>query len=131
MALQDSDTVEHARLDQVETTIGTAPSLEIRTGSAPATCATADSGTLLCTITLPSDWLTAASSRQKTKSGTWSGTASAGSASTPGHYRIKQGATCHLQGSCGVGSGDINFDGTITSGQTVTISAATLAGLAA
>ena len=45
----------------IETTIGTAPVLKIRSGSAPADVATADSGTVLATLTLPSDWAAAAS----------------------------------------------------------------------
>ena len=36
------------------------------------------------------------------------------------------GTTCIVQGSSGIGSGDISFNGTITSGQTVTVSAFTL-----
>jgi hypothetical protein len=34
--------------------------------------------------------------------------------------------TCHMQGDAAVGSGSLNFDGTITSGQTVTISTFTM-----
>ena len=45
MALQYSTAVRNAQLDQVETTIGVSAVLKIRTGAAPATCATADSGT--------------------------------------------------------------------------------------
>lgn len=123
MALQKSVTLRNAQLDLIESTIGTSPIMRIATGSPPATCATADSGTLLINITLPSDWMAAASGGVKSKSGTWSGTASGGSASTPGHFRIKDsgGTTVHLQGTAGIGSGDLSFDGSITSGQTVTI----------
>lgn len=64
MALQLSTTVRNARLDQIESQIGTAPILTIRTGAAPANCGTANSGTVLATLTLPSDWLAAAASRE-------------------------------------------------------------------
>ena len=61
MAIQYSVAVNNARLDAIESTTGTAPILRIFSGSQPANCATADSGTLLCSITLPTDWMNAAS----------------------------------------------------------------------
>lgn len=131
MALQFSTTLRNARLDQIESTIGTSAILHIATGAAPADCATADSGTTLIDITLPSDWMAAASGGTKAKSGTWSGTASG--TGTPGHFRLKDsvGTTVHMQGTAAVGSGDLNFDGTITSGQTVTVSTFTITGAGA
>ena len=57
---------------------------------------------------------------------------SGGSGATPGHWRIynnqttKDNTTCIAQGSANIGSGDMNFDGTITSGQTVTVNSFTL-----
>lgn len=125
MAIQLSTTVRNARLDQIETTIGTGPILQIRSGSVPANCAAADSGTLLASMTLPSDWLAAASGGTKSKSGTWSDL-SADATGTAGHFRIKDssGATTHLQGtitSTG-GGGDMTVGSTsITSGQTVSV----------
>lgn len=95
MAEQWSDAVENASLDARETAIGASPTLEIRTGAAPANCAAADSGSLLATIALPADWMAAASARSKVKAGTWS--VAATGAGTAGHARIKQGATCHWQ----------------------------------
>lgn len=127
MAVQLAVATRNARLDALETEIGTAPILKIRTGSAPADCATADSGSVLVSITLPSDWLAAASGGTKAKSGTWSATASG--TGTAGHFRIYDsgGSTCHFQGTVGAGSGDLSLNTTsITSGQTVTISAFTL-----
>ena len=41
MAIQFNVATRNARLDAIESTAGTSCSLEIRTGSAPATCATA------------------------------------------------------------------------------------------
>ena len=123
---QYSATVRNAKLDSIEATIGASPTLRIFSGAAPANPAAADTGTLLCTITLPADWMAAASAGSKALAGSWSGTASAGSAATPTHYRINQGATCHMQGTCGIGSGELQVNGTITSGQTVQVTAFTI-----
>lgn len=128
MAIQYSVAVNNARLDAVESTTGASAKLNIYSGAAPANCAAADSGTLLATLSLPADWMNAASSASKTLLGSWTGTASAGAGDTPTHFRIKDSAntTCHLQGTAGIGSGDLQVDGTITSGQTVTVSTFTL-----
>ena len=125
MAIQFSDSVRNAMLDAIETTVGTAPTLEIRTGAAPANCAAADSGTVLATLTLPTDWMAAASGGTKSKSGTWEDT-SADATGTAAHYRIKQGATCHIQGTVTAtgGGGDIEGDNTsFAAGQSFTITA--------
>lgn len=128
MAIQYSSTIYLARLDQIETSAGASPKLRIFSGSAPANCAAADSGTLLAELTLPSDWMNNASGTTKTLLGSWTGTASGGSAATPTHFRIwNSGATvCHVQGTAGIGSGDLQVNGTITSGQTVTVTSFTL-----
>jgi hypothetical protein len=123
MALQYSTTIRNNQLDQVESTTGTSAVLRIYTGSAPADCATAASGTQLVTMTLPSDWMAAAATGSKAKSGTWS--AAAGGTGTAGYFRIWDSAvtTCHIQGTCGIGTGDLQLDNTsIASGQTVTVS---------
>lgn len=125
MAYQFSTTARNASLDAIETAIGTAPTLELRSGAAPATCATADSGTLLAAMALPSDWLAAGSAGAKTLLGTWQDT-SADAAGTVGHFRIKQGATCHLQGTVTAtgGGGDMTLDNPVLAvAQQVTISA--------
>lgn len=124
MAVQHSVAVRNARLDAIETTIGTAPKLQIRTGAPPANCAAASTGTLLVEITLPSDWAAAASSGSKTLLGTWQATASANG--TAGHYRMfdSAGTTCHEQGTVTAtgGGGDLTVDNTsVSSGQTVTV----------
>ena len=67
MAVQLSIAARNARLDAIETTIGASAVLKIRTGAQPATCATADSGTVLATINLPADWMAAASAGSKAK----------------------------------------------------------------
>lgn len=123
MAIQQGVTLRTNKAGQTETTVGTSPKLQIRTGAQPANCAAADSGTLLCEITCPVDWASAAAGGQFTiANGPWSGTGAA--AGTPGHYRLKDnaGTTTHEQGTVGNGSGDLSLDsGTIGIGQTVNI----------
>jgi hypothetical protein len=128
MAFQFSTTVRNASLDAIETTIGTAPTLEIRSGAAPANCAAAATGTVLATLALPSDWLAAASAGAKTLLGTWQDT-SADATGTAGHFRINAGATCHIQGTVTAtgGGGDMTVDNTsFAVGQQVTVTAFTI-----
>ena len=130
MAIQLSTTVRNARLDTIESTISTAATLRIRTGAQPADCSTADSGTVLAEMSLPTDWMAAASSGAKALAGTWEDT-SANADGTAGHFRIYDtaGTTCHIQGSITAtsGGGDMELDNTsIATGQTVTITTFTL-----
>ena len=130
MAIQLSTTVRNARLDTIESTIGTSAILRIRSGSVPANCAAADAGTVLATLNLPSDWMAAASSGSKALSGTWQDT-SADNTGTAAHFRVYDsgGSTCHIQGTVTAtgGGGDMTLDNTsITSGQSVTITSFTL-----
>ena len=130
MALQYSTTVRNAQLDAFETAIGTSAIIKIRSGSVPANCAAADSGTVLATINLPSDWMAAASSGSKAKSGTWEDT-SADATGTAAHWRLyaSDGTTCHAQGTITAtgGGGDMTLDNTsIASGQTVTVTTFTI-----
>lgn len=113
MAMQYSVTVRNARLDAVESAIGTAPVLEIRSGSPPVNCAAADSGSVLATVNLPSDWMLAASGGSKSKSGTWQDL-SADASGIAGHFRVKQAGVCHIQGTCSItgGGGDMILDNT-------------------
>jgi hypothetical protein len=125
MALQFATTLRNGGLDQLETTIGTSPLLRIYTGSPPG-IGNAVTGTLLADLTLPSDWAAAASGGTKAKSGTWQDT-SADASGTPGYFRLStSGGTAMIEGTCGVGSGDLSFDATISLGGTVTISTFTL-----
>jgi len=132
MAIQLRDTIRNGRLNAIETVGGASCSLRVYTLTQPSDVTQANSGTLLVTINLPADWLGDAAAGAKAIAGSWSGTASGGAAATPGHFRIynsqatMDGTTCIIQGSSGIGSGDISFNGTITSGQTVSVSAFTL-----
>jgi hypothetical protein len=130
MAVQLSVAVRNARLDAIETTIGTSAVLKIRTGAQPASCATADSGTVLATLNLPSDWMAAAASGSKAKSGTWEDT-SADATGTAAHWRLyaSDGTTCHAQGTVTAtgGGGDLTVDNvSFASGQAFTVTGFTL-----
>lgn len=127
MTIQQSDTVRNAKLDAIETAIGTSAVLKIRTGAQPANIAAADSGSVLATLTLPSDWLAAAAAGVKSKSGTWEDL-SADAAGTAGHFVIyaSNGTTRHMQGSVTAtgGGGDMTVDNTVfAAAQAFTITA--------
>lgn len=133
MTHQYSVAVRNAQLDQLETTIGAAPLLQIFTGAAPANCAAADSGTKIAEGALPSDWLAAASSGAKAKAGTWTvtGVAGAGAGSNAGHFRIKDsgGTNTGIQGTITAtgGGGDMTLDNiSIANAQVVTVNTFTL-----
>ena len=125
MAVQFSTAVRNAMLDAWETAIGASAVMKIRTGTQPASCAAADSGSVLATLNLPSDWMAVAASGSKAKSGTWEDT-SADATGTAGHYRLyaSDGTTCHDQGSITAtnGGGDLELVTTsIVATQPVTI----------
>lgn len=131
MAIQLAVSTRNARLDAIETDIGTSPILMMRTGAQPANCAAADTGTVLATLTLPSDWLAPAASGSKALSGTWSD-ASADASGTVAHFRIyvgPAGTVCKLQGSVTItgGGGDMTVDSvTFTAAQAFSITGFTL-----
>jgi hypothetical protein len=130
MTVQLSTAVRNAMLDAVETAIGASAVLKIRTGAQPASVATADSGTVLATMALPSDWMAAASGGSKALLGSWAD-ASGDAAGTAAHFRIyaSDGTTAHYQGSVSAtgGGGDLTLDNvSIAVGQSVTISSFTL-----
>ena len=108
MALTYSTAIANAKLDIVESTIGTSAILKIRTGAPPATVAGASTGTVLATVNLPSDWMAAASARSKAKSGTWTD-ASADATGTAGHFEItaSDGTTVGMRGTVGTSSADM------------------------
>lgn len=130
MALQLSTAARNALLDAIETAAGTSAILKIRTGSAPANCAAADSGTAVATVSLPSDWMANASGGTKALSGTWQD-ASADAAGTAAHFRIydNAGTTCHMQGTVTAtgGGGDMTVDNVVfAAGQVFNVTAFTL-----
>jgi len=130
MAMKFSVAVRNARLDAVESTIGTTPLLQIFTGTEPTNITDADSGTKLVEMTLPSDWMAAASAASKAKSGTWQSTGITNG--TAGYFRVKNAAspfTTHIQGNITAtgGGGVMELDNTsIATSQQVTVTTFTL-----
>jgi len=125
---QLSTAARNAAADAIETTVGASPTMEIRSGSVPASCAAADSGTVLATLALPADWMAASASGAKALLGTWQD-AAADATGTAGHWRIKAGATCHIQGTVTAtgGGGDLVLDDiTLEAGQPVSVTAFSL-----
>jgi hypothetical protein len=110
MTIQFSVASRTAQAQAHETTIGPGAVLRIRTGSPPATCAAARTGTVLASMTLPSDWATA-SSGSLTRLGTWEDL-TADASGPAGYYEITDSAgTCHEQGTVTAsgGGGDMEM----------------------
>lgn len=130
MTIQLSVAVRNARLDAIESTIGVSAVMKMFSGAPPANVAAANSGTTIATLNLPSDYLAAASSGTKAKSGTWEDL-SADNAGTLGHFRIyaSDGTTCHMQGTITAtgGGGDMEVNNTVVAAlQAITVTAFTL-----
>jgi hypothetical protein len=130
MALQFSTSLRNARANQIESHVGASAVMKFRSGSVPANCGTADSGTVLATLNLPADWMGSASGGSVSLAGTWQD-ASADATGTAAHFRIyrSDGTTCEMQGtvtSTG-GGGDLTLSSTsIVSGGSVTITSFTI-----
>lgn len=125
MAIKLSVAVRNARLDSIETAIGVSAVLKLRTGAPPALITDADTGTVVATLTLPSDWMAAAAAGAKAKAGTWQD-ASADAAGTVAHFRVyaSDGVTQHIQGTVTItaGGGDLTLDNdVVAAGQSITI----------
>ena len=122
MAFQYGATLRNNQVGQIQTTVGSSGVLKIFSGAEPANCAAANPSGLLCTITLPSTFLTS-SGGVTTIAGTWS--ASASGTGTAASFRIYDGSSvCHVQGNV---TSDLVLNNTsITSGQTVTVTSFTV-----
>ena len=133
MAIQYSTGLRNAKLEELEVRTGQAAVLAIFSGTAPANCSVANSGTQLVSMTLPADYMSAASGGQQSKAGTWEDT-SADADGTAGYFRLFANSTtnsgeCVMQGTCGATSSgaDMELDNTtIATGQQVTISTFTI-----
>jgi hypothetical protein len=130
MAIKMSVAVRNARLNAIETAIGTSCVLKLRTGAPPANIADADSGDVIATLQLPSDWMADAASGAKAKAGTWED-ASADAAGTIAHFRLyaADGTTQHVQGTVTItgGGGDMTVDNPVVeAAQDVVITGFTL-----
>ena len=128
MAIQLSVAARNGRLDSFETTCGTSAVMKIFSGSPPANCAAADSGTVLATVNLPANWMADASGGTKAKNGTWEDL-SADNTGTAGHFRIYDSGvtTCHMQGTVGTSGTDMIVNSTsFTATQAFTVNSFTL-----
>jgi hypothetical protein len=126
MALQYSVTLRDNQLAQIQATLGTAAagSLVIFSGAVPTNCAAASPTGPLCTITLPTTFMTTAASGTVTMTGTWQNTAAA--AGTAACFRIfdSTGTNCHAQGNV---TSDLVLNNTsIAAGQTVSVTGFTV-----
>lgn len=122
MAIKYDTNMRNTRLDRFDVALSTAPLLRIFTGSPPANCAAAQTGTLLVEMNLPTVYLAASSSGARAKTGTWQGTAVA--TGTAGYFRLirTSDTTCHLQGTAGTSGTDMILDAAaVTSGQIVSV----------
>jgi len=101
--------------------------IEIRTGSVPATPATADSGTLLATLNMSDPAFGAAATGVATANSITSDT-NVDATGTAAHFRIKDSdANVVMQGTVGTSGADINFDDvSFISGGTAAISSLTV-----
>lgn len=132
MALSYKDSTRNTRLDALTSALGTAAFLEIFTGAAPGKTSgtfNADSGTKLASLAMSNPVAPGSAAGVLTFSAI---TAAAALASgTPGYFRMKTAAsggvaTVIIEGDAAVGSGSLNFNSTIASGGTVSITSAVL-----
>lgn len=105
-----------------------AGTVDVRVGADPG-INSADSGTLLVTITVPNPAFAAASAGSMSKTGTWSGTGAA--QGVPGHFRLKNsGATQWRGGTAGSAATDMILSGLvggeIVVGATITVTGYTI-----
>ena len=129
MALQYSVTHRTNAMTDIATQAGTNATVKIFTGSPPASCGTADTGTLLCTFAGNASQFGTASSGVLTVSAI--AAATAGNTGTAGYWRVYPSSATTTnavaQGLCGTAGSDMNLSSTaISSGQTITITSWTI-----
>ena len=128
MAIQYSTTHRTNNMTDIVTAAGSGAYLLIYTGTVPATCATAASGTLLVSMPCSATLGTVTSGVLTMNAITSTATASAG---TAGYWRLctsSAGTTVVAQGSVAVSGSDLNFAGGIiwTLGETIGVTSVTL-----
>jgi hypothetical protein len=91
MTIQRSVTSRDAENNAYSSTLGTTGvTYTLFTGPPPATCAAADTGTVIVVLALPSSPLAASSGGTISKSaGAWTGPATGAGSNIAGHYRMK------------------------------------------
>lgn len=105
-----STALRTARVAAIEGNIGASPKIKLFSlggVAAPANCAAADVGVVLCTIDLPADWLTTAAAGAVSKNGTWSGVNTATGVADFFRLYASDGTTCHMQGTAGTAGVDL------------------------
>ena len=129
MAIQYSLGHRTNAMSTLNTDIGASAVIKVFTGSAPANCGTADSGTLLVTFAGNAGGFGAAASQVLTASAVASATASG--TGTAGYFRIYPNAATTtnavVQGTCGLSAADMILTNTnIASGQTCNFTSLTV-----
>ena len=124
MALTISATAAQAMAAALATDIGSAATIEIRTGSKPATPESTVTGTLLATVAISGSFT--ASGGALTSADPASVTVAA--SGTAGYFRLKtSGGTAKLDGTVGTSGADMNLSSTsLVSGGTVDLGVVTL-----
>jgi hypothetical protein len=117
MALTISAAAAQAMGAALATDIGSAATIEIRSGSKPSTPETAASGTLLATVTISGSF----SSSGGTLTAADPASASVVATATAGYFRVKtSGGTAKIDGTVGTSGADMNLSSvSLVSGGTV------------
>lgn len=129
MAIQYSLTHRTAAMATLNTDIGINAVIKVFTGSAPANCGTADTGTLLVTFAGNAGGFGSAASQVLTASAVAAATAAG--TGTAGYFRIYPAAATTtnavVQGTCGLSASDMILTNTsIVSGQTCNFTSLTV-----
>lgn len=129
MAVQYSLTHRTNAMTQLNTDIGSAAAIKLFSGAAPATCATADTGTMLVLFAGNAGGFGTAASQVLTASAVASVTAAA--SGTPGYFRIYPTAATTtnavLQGTVGTSGTDMILTAaTVTAAQTINFTSLTV-----
>ena len=108
--MQYSVDVRNAKMAAIVSAIGPSPVLQIRSGPPPQNCAARDSGSLLASMTLPAEWMTAAKNGRIAKAGEWE-SRGADANGDAGHFRIyATDGRCMLQGTVSTAGADMTVD---------------------
>jgi hypothetical protein len=118
MTYQYGTNLKNAKLNAINTDLGSTSTMKIFSGAEPANCAAADPTGVLVTINLPATPFATASGGAIALSGTWA--AAASGTGTAASWRIYDSSSvCQIQGN--VTDLTLTPSTSITSGQTVTI----------
>ena len=110
MAVQFQAALRNTWADAITSAVGGSCQIRIYSGSVPADCATAASGTLLAQLTGNATFAPAASGGVLTLNSITQDS-SADATGTAGYFRIynSAGSTCYVQGTVGTSGADLNL----------------------